>query len=272
MRHFLLVCIIWAFSCMITLAQNDTLYVSDSQTIHLRFDSELLYVNLGDNILVARIADNSKEFLAIKAKEKFDFTTSVFCIESDGDIHSFPVKFAENPVRQLVDTRAELPESDISGTIPPEVSLHERKVSPMFAPTESDAFGEIKKELYHIGCNGYGMTITCDNIFYRNDKLYLVMQLTNDSSVSYKLTEPRFTVESRKKSKRNLEYEKNLIPRKIFGKGIVLPGESVRLTASLDKITLLKSQILRIYFYEDNGTRNFILTIGTNDVNKARRL
>ena len=45
---------------MITLAQNDTLYVSDSQTIHLRFDSELLYVNLGDNILVARIADNSK--------------------------------------------------------------------------------------------------------------------------------------------------------------------------------------------------------------------
>lgn len=272
MKYFIPICIIWALAATIATAQEDTLYVSDSQTVHLRFDSELLYVNLGNNILIARIADNSKEFLAIKAKEKFDFTTSVFCIESDGDIHSFPVKFSENPVRQLVDTRQKPFSLDATELYRTEAPVSEEKPKVSFVDAKSDVFSEIKKDIYHIGCNGYGITITCENIFYRNDKLYLVIQVHNDSAVSYKLSEPRFAIESRKSSKRNLDYEKGLTPRRIFGKESVLPGESVRITASLDKITLLKSQVFRVYFYEDRGTRNFILTFGMNDINKARRL
>ena len=98
------------------------------------------------------------------------------------------------------------------------------------------------------------------------------MQITNNSAVSYHFSEPRFTIESKKKSKRNLEYEKNLIPHKIFGEGDVQPDETVKIIACLDKITLLKSQVFRIYYYETDGPRNFILTICMNDISKAKRL
>ena len=41
------------------------------QTVHLRFASELKYVNLG-----------SRDIVAIKAREPFDLTTSISCLEA----------------------------------------------------------------------------------------------------------------------------------------------------------------------------------------------
>lgn len=268
MKAILLILCILCVSNTFATAQEDTLYVSDFHTIHIRFDSELAYVNLGDNILVARIVDADKEFLAVKAKERFDFTTSIFCIEEDGDIHSFPVRYSERPAMRIVDAREQLPD------LLPEsfTGENEHNKTTTFETIKNDTFYSLNKELYHIGCYGYGISITCDNIFYRNDSLCIIMQITNNSAVSYHFSEPRFTIESKKKSKRNLEYEKNLIPHKIFGEGDVQPDETVKIIACLDKITLLKSQVFRIYYYETDGPRNFILTICMNDISKAKRL
>ena len=35
---------------------------------------------------------------------------------------------------------------------------------------------------------------------------------------------------------------------------------------SFDKVTLVKGQVFRIYFYEDGGLRNFVLSFGVRDV------
>ena len=268
MKSIILSVFILCASELLATAQDDTLYVSDLHTIHIRFDSELEYVNLGDDVLIARIVDADKEFLAVKAKERFDYTTSIFCIETDGDIHSFPVRYSMKLDKQIIDTREHLPGSKPESFIV-ENGHYETAI---FEKFKNGFFSELNKELYHIGCYGYGISITCDNIFYRNDSLYLVMQVTNKSAISYQFSEPRFAVESKKKSKRNLEYEKNIIPHRIYGDGKVQPEESVKIIACFDKITLIKKQVLRIYYYEINGQRNFILTISMNDINKAKRL
>ena len=67
----------------------DTLYISVSQTVHLRFSSELKYVNLGSKEILAKIVDGSKDFVAVRAREPFDFCTSLSCLESNGTMHSF---------------------------------------------------------------------------------------------------------------------------------------------------------------------------------------
>lgn len=268
MKYIVLSVFILCISELFATAQGDTLYVSDFHTIHIRFDSELAYVNLGDNVLVARIVNADKEFLAVKAKERFDYTTSIFCIESDGDIHSFIVRYSQKLTKQIIDTREQLPDLKSESCIV-EKEHHETAT---FEKIKTDSFSGLNKELYHIGCYGYGISITCDNIFYRDDSLYLVMQVTNNSAVSYHFSEPRFAVESRKKSKRNLEYEKNIIPHRIYGDGKVQPDKSVKIIVCLDKITLIKSQVLKIYYYEIDGPRNFILTISMNDISKAKRL
>lgn len=77
------------------LMAQDTLFVSTTQVVHLRFASELKYVNLGSRELVARIVDGSKDFVAVKAREAFDGVTSLSCLEVSGEMHTFLVAYSE---------------------------------------------------------------------------------------------------------------------------------------------------------------------------------
>jgi hypothetical protein len=66
---------------------------------------------------------------------------------------------------------------------------------PYFSPSNADGgpsasfnFEEIskmKQELYHIGTRGYGIDILCENIFVKDDVLFLLISLKNGSAVSY---------------------------------------------------------------------------------------
>lgn len=126
--------------------------------------------------------------------------------------------------------------------------------------------------LYHLGTRGYGISLLCENIFVQDDVLYLVMSITNDSAVSYALASPRFAVESRRRTKRGLQYEKAVFPRASYGVGVVAPDAEARMVFTFDKITLVKGQVLRVYIYEKGGSRNMVLSMNINDINKAVKL
>ena len=250
-------------------AATDTLFISTSQTVHLRFASELKYVNLGDRVLVAKIVDGSKDFVAVKAREAFDFCTSMSCLESNGQMHTFLVAYREHPERLEVDTRLS-PSSAASAVSAVSV--------PALAPADSLSLSSLsniatmKQELYHIGTSGYGLQILCENIFYKDDVLFLLISVRNSSAVSYELATPRFAVESAKRTKRGLQYEKAVFPRASYGLGAVAPDSVGKLVFTFDKIALVKGQVFRVYFYEKGGARNLVLTMNGKDVNGARRL
>ena len=138
--------------------------------------------------------------------------------------------------------------------------------------------GELKRmataarELYHIGTQGYGIEVMCENIFVKNDVLFLVMSLRNDSAVSYELSAPRFAVESLKRTRRGVQYEKAVFPRQSYGLGTVSPSAEGRLVFTFDKMALLRGQVFRVYFYEKGGARNLTLSLGMSDVNSAVRI
>ena len=128
------------------------------------------------------------------------------------------------------------------------------------------------KELYHICTRGYGIDIQCDNLFYKDDVLFLVLSLRNNSAVSYELATPRFAVESRRRTKRGLQYEKGVFPRLSYGLGAVAPGAEGRMVFTFDKIALVKGQVFKVYFYEKGGARNLVVTFNLNDINKAKNI
>ena len=98
-RVILVLCLLWGVWASAAEAAGsgavgpDTLFVSVSQTVHLRFASELKYVNLGSRVLVAKMADGARDFLAVKAREEFGFCTSLSCLESNGEMHTFVVAY-----------------------------------------------------------------------------------------------------------------------------------------------------------------------------------
>ena len=244
----------------------DTLFISTSQTVHIRFASELKYVNLGDRVILAKIVDGSKDFVAVKAREAFDYCTTMSCLEATGAMHTFRVAYREHPVRLDVDTR--IPEGQ--DALPFSLSSSAGGSPP--ASFTLEEFASMKQELYHIGTKDYGIEILCENVFYKDDVLFLLASLRNTSAVSYEMSEPRFAVESKRRTKRGLQYEKAQFPKQVYGLGTVPPDSEGRLVFTFDKIALTRGQVFRVYFYEKGGARNLVLTLSQNDINGAKRL
>ena len=57
---------------------------------------------------------------------------------------------------------------------------------------------------------------------------------------------------------------------KILGNLSADAGSSSKMVCLLDKVTLADDQVLRIYIYEDGGSRNLNLSLIPKDVNGAR--
>ena len=258
-RLILILALGWVCSGIASAQAPDTLFISTTQVVHLRFASELKYVNLGSRDIIAKIVDGSKDFVAVKAREPFNTVTSMSCLESNGAMHTFFVAYREHPERLEWDTRS----SSLSSPAPPEVRS---------TPIEFDKILSMKQELYHIGAKEYGLEVRCENIFVKDDVLFLLVSLRNDSAVSYGVSAPRFAIESKRRSRRGLQYEKAVFPRQSYGLGTVLPGAEGRLVFTFDKLALLRGQVFKVYFYEDGGARNLVLTFNVNDINKAKML
>ena len=254
---------------------RDTLFVSVSQTVHVRFSSELKYVNLGSRDIVAKIVEGSKDFVALRAREPFDFCTSLSCLETNGTMHTFLVAYREHPSRLEVDTRGLAVTPGLAGSLSPAPQDTTFSFSSSTGGAGALALEEVaamRQELYHIGVSGYGIHILCENLFYRNDVLYMVVSVRNKSAVSYELSTLRFAVESSRRGRRGLQYEKGMLPRAAYGMGVVAPSSEGRMVFTFDKLALTRGQVLRVYFYEKGGARNLVITVGMKDVNGARRM
>ena len=68
-----------------------------------------------------------------------------------------------------------------------------------------------------------GKDILRENIFVKEDVLSLLNSHKNGSAVNYELSAPRFAVESKRRTKRGLQYEKAVFPKQFYGLGVVQP-------------------------------------------------
>ena len=77
MRRVILFAVLLTAFVRVSMASTiDTVYISTMSTTHIRFSSELKYVDLSNKVLSARIVEGSKDIVAVKAKEAFEFTTN----------------------------------------------------------------------------------------------------------------------------------------------------------------------------------------------------
>ena len=242
-------------------AHTDTIRISNITTTHIRFSSEIKYVDLSSRVLAAKIVDGSRDIIALKAREPFDFTTTMSCLEANGAMHTFLVQFEEYPKELVIEAGSRTVGFEGQAGIDVPVSAS--------GTTTLEAALAQPKSLYHIGARDYGISILCDNIFIKDDVMYVVLSIENRSAVSYTLSEPRFSIESKRRTSRGLVYEKQIFPKNVLGLESVAPGTTVRAAFSFDKVSVLKGQVLRAYLYEAGGSRNYVLTFSEKDINQA---
>ena len=247
-----------AFVNVATASSIDTVYISTMSTTHIRFSSELKYVDLSNKLLSARIVEGSKDIVAVKAKEAFEFTTTISCLEADGRLHTFIVAYDASPEVLIVDMRR-------SPVRPGMTDMTKPRVTDLVQEDLDEKVGvldSLEREIYHIGDVAYDIKVLCENVIIKDDVTYIVLSVENGSAVSYSMSSPRFVIESKRKTKRGLVYEKQLFPKHTSGETVTASGTVSRMVFSFDKVTLVKGQVFRIYLYEDGGPRNFVLSFG----------
>lgn len=239
-------------------SQGDSLKVSTAFTTHVIFPTELTYADLSNKeVVAAKIIEQNKNILAVKARCIFEEMTSISALESNGNMHTFIVSYTQFPNALVIDLRKDAVSDG-------NVSLMRKSDAPTL---EEVARG--KQALYHIGARKYGIMVLCENIISYSDMTYIVLSLENKSSVSYNITDATFVVESKKRSKRSVVFEKTLFPRNRHGSLSTGAGQKQIMVYSLDKQTLSESQVIKVYLYEEGGQRNLEMTIDTKDINKA---
>lgn len=247
-------------------AQIDTLRISTSFTTHIIFSTDVTYADLSNSrIVAARIVEQNKNMLAIKARCPFEEATSVSALESNGKMHTYIVVYEPSPKSLIIDTRARQdeyhsPTSDKSSNV-----TRNRQED---APKLSDILQQ-KQRLYHLGDHKYKIKCQCEDIVSYSDITYLLLSIDNKSSVSYNITDATFVIESKKRGKRTVAFEKTIFPEGRQGSLACAAGEASRMAYSFKKITLSEDQVLKIYFYEESGQRNLTITLDSNDINKA---
>lgn len=125
------------------------------------------------------------------------------------------------------------------------------------------------RSLYHITDKCYGMEADCINIYAYSDQLYIVISLTNKSDIGYDAGDAQFTVETKKVSSKTLQSDKPVWPKSSFGKLACAPNAMTKIGYTIPKLTLQKNEVLKVYIYEKDGTRNLFLTLDAKDVNYA---
>ena len=125
------------------------------------------------------------------------------------------------------------------------------------------------RSLYHITDKCYGIEAECINIYAYSDQIYLVLSLTNKSDIGYDAGDAQFTVETKRSSAKSLQSDKTIWAKSSYGKLACAPNSMTKIGYTIPKLTLQKNEILKIYIYEKDGTRNLFLSLDAKDVNYA---
>lgn len=253
-----------ALSCVIGKAQTDTLRLSTMYTTHIIFHSELSYVDVSNKALAAKVIDTNKNILAIKARMPFDYSTTISALENDGKMHTYIVTYQEHPDRLVIDLRG-----SSENEVRKDAKYSSTRNNKSSVPVMEEVMGK-RQELYHIADKKYHIQLVCEDVFVSNDVTYFVISLKNKSGISYECADAGFIIESKKRSKRGLDYQKVLSTRSRFGTLCAQSKQGSKVVYSMEKVTLAKDQVLSIYVYETGGSRNFNLTLTSKDINDAR--
>lgn len=246
----------------------DTLSLSTGLMTTLLFSTEIVAADLSRRRLVAgEKVEESPNVFNILAKEKHGELSSLAILEESGLFHTYILRNRENPESLIVDERAS-GEKNTQGSSSVNVMRYED------APTLVEV-QNLPQHIYHIATKRGRITVVCENIFTYSDILYITLRLDNHSGVSYETDGAIFTVEKRRRTRRQDDNKMNVVPSSRY-RGLSAPvGGSNKVTYAFKKLTLNKEQVMVIKIYEkgyeDVGGRSFVLKLSADDINLALR-
>ncbi len=179
------------------------LEVSYDKTTHIIFPSEISYVDLGNENLVAGLADGAKNVLRVKsAFKRFKTETNLSVITTDGSFYSFNVKFAKEPLLLNIEMTDFLHDGEAVNRPNNAQEIYLEKLgseSPMLVKLiMKSIYKQDKREIKHIGSKRFGVQFLLKSIYTNNGLLYFHTELKNTSNIAFDIDYVMFKIVDKK--------------------------------------------------------------------------
>ena len=251
------------------------LEVAFNKTTHVIFPSEIVYVDLGDENLVAGLADGAKNVLRVKSAVKsFKTETNLTVITDDGCFFTFNVKFAKEPLLLNIEMTDFIHDGEAVNrpNNAQEIFLERLgQESPMLVKLiMKSIYKQNKREIKHIGSKRFGVQFILKSIYTNNGLLYFHTELKNTSNIAFDIDYISFKIVDKKVVKRTAMQEQVLEPLRAQNYVTVVSGKkSERTVFALEKFTIPDDKQLVIEVAEKEGGRNQSFVVENGDIVRA---
>ena len=251
------------------------LEVAFNKTTHVIFPSEIVYVDLGDENLVAGLADGAKNVLRVKSAVKsFKSETNLTVITDDGCFFTFNVKFAKEPLLLNIEMTDFIHDGEAVNRPNNAQEIYLERLgqeSPMLVKLiMKSIYKQNKREIKHIGSKRFGVQFILKSIHTNNDLLYFHTELKNTSNIAFDIDYISFKIVDKKVVKRTAMQEQVLEPLRAQNYVTVVSGKkSERTVFALEKFTIPDDKQLVIEVAEKEGGRNQSFVVENGDIVRA---
>lgn len=251
------------------------LEVAFNKTTHVIFPSEIVYVDLGDENLVAGLADGAKNVLRVKSAVKsFKSETNLTVITDDGCFFTFNVKFAKEPLLLNIEMTDFIHDGEAVNRPNNAQEIYLERLgqeSPMLVKLiMKSIYKQNRREIKHIGSKRFGVQFILKSIYTNNGLLYFHTELKNTSNIAFDIDYISFKIVDKKVVKRTAMQEQVLEPLRAQNYVTVVNGKkSERTVFALEKFTIPDDKLLVIEVAEKEGGRNQSFVVENGDIVRA---
>lgn len=251
------------------------LEVAFNKTTHVIFPSEIVYVDLGDENLVAGLADGAKNVLRVKSAVKsFKSETNLTVITDDGCFFTFNVKFAKEPLLLNIEMTDFIHDGEAVNRPNNSQEIYLERLgqeSPMLVKLiMKSIYKQNKREIKHIGSKRFGVQFILKSIYTNNGLLYFHTELKNTSNIAFDIDYISFKIVDKKVVKRTAMQEQVLEPLRAQNYVTVVNGKkSERTVFALEKFIIPDDKLLVIEVAEKEGGRNQSFVVENGDIVRA---
>ena len=251
------------------------LEVCYAKTTHIIFPAEIVYVDLGNENLVAGLADGAKNVLRVKSAFKsFKQETNLSVITEDGSYYSFNVKFAKEPLLLNIEMTDFIHDGEAVNRPNNAQEIYLERLgseSPMLVKLIMKSIHkQNKREIKHIGSKRFGVQFLLKSIYANNGLLYFHTEIKNTSNIPFDIDYVSFKIVDKKVIKRTAIQEQVLEPLRAQNYVVVVPGKSSERTVfALEKFTIPDDKQLVIEVAEKEGGRHQSFVVENEDIVRA---
>lgn len=280
-KYFLLSIIIYCLFCNIKLSAQNYNYIQSTgidvtydKTLHILFPSEITYVDLGSNDIIAKKADGSENVLRVKAAVKNFNPTNLSVITSDGIFYPFNVFYTDTPSQLNIEMLDILRDKQFyNHKIPVYFSTMGDTSPKMVNDIMTSIYNESNKTARNITSNKFKINYQLTDIYIHDHLIFLKTELRNLSNLPLDIDFIKIKVVDKKVAKRTVIQENILSEVQSYNEvKTIYPGTCEKTIFVINKITIPDDKLLVIELFEKNGSRNQQLIIKNKDLLNARSI